>query len=104
MDNAKHPLDFRPMYVSILITTYNAEKYILSTLNSIINQTDHCFEVVLVDDGSTDHTLEMVNNYIYIHNLNNFRVITLAHIGRVGALKHAVSAAQYDWGRNIGCR
>lgn len=49
--------------VSILIPLYNAEKWISSTLDSIINQTYNNIEVVIVDDGSTDNSLNVVNEY-----------------------------------------
>jgi glycosyltransferase involved in cell wall biosynthesis len=49
--------------VTIFIPVYNGEKYIEQTLNSIKNQTYTNFEVLLVDDSSTDTSLEIVVNF-----------------------------------------
>lgn len=46
--------------VSVVIPAYNCEKYIKETIFSVLNQTYSNIEVVLVDDGSTDRTAEIV--------------------------------------------
>ncbi|MCH7555844.1 MAG: glycosyltransferase [Planctomycetes bacterium] len=48
--------------VSVLISAYNSEKYIEQALESIYNQTYQDFEVIIVDDGSTDRTSEILVN------------------------------------------
>jgi len=45
--------------VSILIAAYNAEKWIAYTLQSAIAQTWQRKEIIVVDDGSTDHTADV---------------------------------------------
>jgi len=85
------------MQISILITTYNSEKYILQALDSIVEQTYKNYEVVIVDDGSQDQTVRIINNYIISHTCGNFRLFPTSHIGRAQALGYAVSLAKYDW-------
>ena len=46
--------------VSVIMPVYNAEKYILDAINSIRSQTYPNWELILVEDGSTDHTLEII--------------------------------------------
>jgi glycosyltransferase involved in cell wall biosynthesis len=86
--------------VSICIPAYNAEKTIVSTLRSIITQTYQNLEIIIVDNASTDNTLDLVGEFtdprmlIYKNSVNigaerNFsRCIELA-IGDYIALFHA---------------
>ena len=47
--------------VSVIVPVYNASRYIRKTLNSIISQDFDGFEIIVVDDGSTDNSLEIIN-------------------------------------------
>lgn len=49
--------------VSALMSVYNGEKYIAETINSILNQSYQDFEFVIVDDGSTDGTLDVIKQF-----------------------------------------
>lgn len=49
--------------ISVAMTTYNGEQYVEEQLESIRRQTRKVDEIVIVDDGSTDHTLDIVCNY-----------------------------------------
>ncbi len=51
------------MKLSFLIPVFNLEKYIETALNSIYNQNFSDFEVILVDDGSTDNSFNVVNDF-----------------------------------------
>ena len=48
--------------VSVVVPTYNAAPYIMETLQSILKQDYNDFEIVVVDDHSTDNTAEIINN------------------------------------------
>src|SRR4051812_49267097 len=55
-------MDARPL-VSVVIPVHNAAEWIRETLNSVSAQTYPSIEVVLVDDGSTDATPEILSSY-----------------------------------------
>ena len=49
--------------VSIVIPMYNIEKYLASTVESVLGQTFEDWELVLFDDGSRDRTLEIAHDF-----------------------------------------
>ncbi|NLG02825.1 MAG: glycosyltransferase family 2 protein [Clostridia bacterium] len=50
--------------ISIIMPCYNVERYIRKSLGSVFGQTFQDFEVVLINDGSTDRTQELINEYV----------------------------------------
>jgi glycosyltransferase involved in cell wall biosynthesis len=72
--------------VSIVIPSYNRSKYIAATLNSILKQSFRDFEVIFVDDGSTDNTKEILDYYCqkdyrikYLHQPNSERAVARSY-------------------------
>lgn len=49
--------------ISIIVTSYNIESFIGECLNNIVNQTIKDIEIIVVDDGSTDKTQDIINEY-----------------------------------------
>lgn len=74
-------------YVSIVVPVYNSEKYIERCINSLINQTISNIEIIIVNDGSTDDSLDIINKYcsldkrIKLINKNNTGVSDSRNIG-----------------------
>lgn len=54
--------------ISFIVPVYNVEKYLERCLESILRQTCQDFEIVLVDDGSTDSSGKICDKYAEIHN------------------------------------
>ena len=59
--------------LTIIIPVYNVEKYLEECLESIVSQSLQCFDVILIDDGSTDSSGSICDRYEA--NNNNFKVI-----------------------------
>ena len=53
----------RQPQVSIIVPAYNVENYIERCLNSLVNQTFKDIEIITINDGSTDKSLELLNKY-----------------------------------------
>lgn len=51
-------------FFSIIIPTYNRAKFLKIAINSILNQTFHNYEIIIIDDGSTDNTQKITQNKI----------------------------------------
>lgn len=50
--------------ISVIIPCYNVAQYISSTLDSVLAQTDDRYEIIAINDGSTDETLTILNKYV----------------------------------------
>ena len=62
--------------ISVIIPIYNKENCILNTLNSVHNQTYTNFELIIIDGGSTDKSLEIIKDY------NDTRLTIYAQTGK----------------------
>ncbi|MBW4467711.1 MAG: glycosyltransferase [Pegethrix bostrychoides GSE-TBD4-15B] len=81
--------------VSVLIPVYNAEKYLSKALESILSQTFTDFEVMAVDDGSTDKSLDILKQFA--KQDQRILVLSRPNTGIVGALNDglALLSGQY---------
>ena len=52
------------MKISVIVPVYNVEKYLRKCLDSLVNQTFKDYEVILVNDGSTDNSANIINEYL----------------------------------------
>lgn len=59
--------------ITVIIPTYNSSQYIKKAIESVLNQTYKDIELIIVDDCSTDNTIEIISKYN--NNINNFKII-----------------------------
>ena len=76
--------------ISIITSSYNSEKTIARTIDSVLNQTHSDFELIIVNDCSTDKSLEIINSFKderikVINNDKNYG----AGISRLNGIKSA---------------
>lgn len=82
------------MTVSIIIPAYNASKTILSTLNSVKSQTYQDFEIIIVDDGSTDNTVSIIEKFSIENSYLNLTLIKKKNEGVSKARNVALKCAK----------
>jgi glycosyltransferase involved in cell wall biosynthesis len=79
--------------ISIIMPVWNGEKFIAAAVDSLLAQTFNDFELLVIDDGSTDRTPEILRTY----NDPRIRVLRLDHVGIVVALNYGLSQAKAEW-------
>src|SRR3954469_22732147 len=78
--------------VSVLLTTYNRERYVAEAIESVLAQTFEDFELIVSDDCSSDRTLEIVNGYA--RRDRRIRVaVNDRNLGDYGNRRHVASLA-----------
>ncbi len=82
------------MRVSVVVPTFNGERFVKETLQSVLDQTFEDFEVVVSDDGSSDMTIDAVGS------LGDDRIRILSdrsHVGAAGNWNRALAAATGEY-------
>lgn len=79
--------------ISIVIPLYNKEEYIVETINSVLNQTYKQFEILVIDDGSTDDSIRR------IESIQDDRIVLISqkNAGVSAARNNGVKQAKYNW-------
>lgn len=82
-----------PEYVSVVLCTYNDEKYIEKSIKSILNQTYQYFEFIIVDDGSIDNTNKIIKSF------KDSRIVLIekCNTGLIDSLNIGFSRTKYNW-------
>jgi glycosyltransferase involved in cell wall biosynthesis len=79
--------------ISVIIPAYNAENTIKETLNSVFNQTFTDFEIIVIDDGSQDATVELLSNI----NDPRFRFFSYSNAGQGASRNRGLSHANGEY-------
>ena len=90
--------------VSVIMPTYNGEKWVMQALDSVINQTYKHLELIVVDDGSSDDTVALVRKKLREDFTGNWQVIELGlNRGPSAARNVGLRAAKGDWVQFMDC-
>ncbi len=84
--------------ISIIVTSYNYEKFIRETLDSLLQQTYNNYEIIVVDDGSKDNSVSVIKSYVVKHD----KIRLLQHDngfnkGIIASMKLAIANAKGDY-------
>lgn len=83
------------MKISIIVTVYNLENEILQCLSSINNQTVNNFEVIIINDGSTDNSFYIISSFCEKHT--NFKQILIENSGVTRARQLGINHSHGDY-------
>lgn len=78
--------------ISVVIPTYNCERYLAQAIDSVLAQTYRDFEVIVVDDGSTDRTDQVLQSYG-----SQIRALRQSNQGVAAARNQGMMIAQGEW-------
>src|ERR1700761_7286076 len=79
--------------ITVLMPAYNAGKYIAEAIASVLGQTFGDFELLIVNDGSTDDTLDIINSF----DDKRIRVISQPNQGVAAALNTGLKHAKAEY-------
>lgn len=88
-------MEMSNIFVSIIVPVYNVERYLRESLNSISQLKAFVWEAILIDDGSTDTSRQICNEYA--KQDSRFRVIHQKNAGVSAARNAGLDAAKGDW-------
>ena len=84
--------------ISVVMATYNGERYVEKQLQSILNQSLMPDEVIIRDDGSNDSTVQIVQEFIKKHNLSSWEIkINEENLGYRKNFANLLSLANGDY-------
>jgi glycosyltransferase involved in cell wall biosynthesis len=83
------------MKVSVVIPVYNGERFLGEAIESVLAQTHRDFELVIVDDGSTDATPAIAHSYTAKDS--RIRVVAQENRGHSGAANRCLAEASCEW-------
>src|SRR5580700_8370815 len=81
--------------LSVLMSNYNSAEYLELAIRSVLEQTYKDYEFLIIDDGSTDDSLEIARRYEKHHS--RIRVISHENWGASDSLNDAVEQARGNW-------
>jgi len=81
--------------ISVLMTIYNQEKYISESVNSILNQTFSDFEFIIINDGSTDNSLQIIKKFSQLDKRIKF--FSKSNTGVTHSLNYGLKKCQANW-------
>lgn len=83
------------MRISVVVPIYNADKYLVRCIESIVDQTFKDLEIILVNDGSIDHSLRICNDYSFRDK--RIKILDQTNAGPANARNNGIKIATGDY-------
>jgi glycosyltransferase involved in cell wall biosynthesis len=87
---------FASPLISVIIPVYNVAPYLSEAIDSVLAQTYQNFEIILVNDGSTDRSEDIILDYVTKHPAH-IRSLSQPNQGAAAARNRGIAAAKGDW-------
>ena len=81
--------------ITVLMSVYNSEHFLIDSINSVLNQTFTKFEFIIINDGSTDSSLKIINQFALSDN--RIKVINKSNSGTYDCLNIGIERAKGEW-------
>lgn len=81
--------------ISVVLPVYNSEKYLEKAINSILNQTFNDFELIVVNDGSTDKSVNIIKKFMLLDK--RIKLIDRNNKGIVSSLNEAINLSKGEY-------
>lgn len=92
-------MDNEPTRISVVMPTYNGETYIERTLESVFMQSELPFEIIIVDDGSQDKTVDVIKKYMKsnLQAYDKIKIREQQNLGAGAARNTGIHYAEGNW-------
>lgn len=87
----------RDVKISVIIPAYNSQSTIVDCIESVIKQTYSVFEIIVINDGSTDNTLKTCIEYKRFNTINNLKILSQNNSGPSKARNLGIHHASGNW-------
>lgn len=91
----------RKEIVSIVMAVYNGEKYLKEAIESVLQQSFSDFELIIINDGSTDSSEEIINNYLYDERIVYIK--NEENLGLVSSLNRGIAISKGEYIARMDC-
>lgn len=87
--------------VSVVMSVYNGERYIKESIESVLNQSEKDFEFIIIDDGSTDKSLEIIKEYE--ERDDRIKLISRENKGLIYSLNEGIELSNSEYIARMDC-
>lgn len=87
--------------LSILVPAYNASRYIMDNIKSVVSQSYNNWELIIVNDGSKDNTAELIQTFIKENPMYDIKLISIPNGGLANARNIAIESSTGDYFCNL---